>query len=310
MPIVQVDIPVISVGNITTGGTGKTPLVQWIVKHLQQNGRNPAVVLRGYKRASRGLLVVHDGESMIADVKSAGDEAFLHATKLHVPVVVCASKVDAAVHAAGFLPCDVIVVDDGFQHRSLHRDIDVVVVDETPAAKLQLLPSGVLREPTSSLERADVVVRVAVSIDGAYVLGKGPDEGASSPLPEALKNVASEKRLLPVTGIANPSRFVKSLRDATNRTVLEPMEFQDHRWYTKADVTQMIANAQAYDACIVTTEKDAVKLNAYSSQFRDANVDVLVITTSVDVVQGREELCALILKRIINEDSSVESVGQ
>lgn len=303
VPIVQVNIPVISVGNITTGGTGKTPVVQWLVRYLQEQGRHPAVVLRGYKRASRGLLVVHDGEKLLTDVRKAGDEAYLHATTLNVPVVVCTSKVDSAVYAAGFLPCDVIVVDDGFQHRSLHRDIDVVVAAETPAAKLQLLPKGVLREPIESLERADVVVRVSMRVVGIYALGK----------PEVLLDteaVALTGTVLPVTGIANPSRFSATVRSLTTHEVLEPMAFADHRWYTAADVRAIIAKATTCNAIVMTTEKDAVKLEAYGLQFCNANVTVLVVAVRADIVDGAELLRTLIQERIINEDSTIEGIGQ
>lgn len=303
VPIVQVDKPVISVGNITTGGTGKTPVVQWLVRHLQDLGRQPAIVMRGYKRASRGLLVVHDGEDIVTDVHKAGDEAFLHASKLNVPVVVCSSKVDAAVHAAGFLPCDVIVVDDGFQHRSLHRDIDVVVTAETPAAKLQLLPKGVLREPVENLHRADVVLRIAIEADRVYALGKDGVQGASEGSAFGLK------RVLPVTGIANPERFLTTLAGITSTTVLEPMTFADHRWYRKSDVSAMITNALQYDACIATTEKDVVKLEAFTEQFAEANVEVFVVSTRIEILEGEEQLKALILTKVINEDSSVESIG-
>jgi len=315
VPIVQVNVPVISVGNLTTGGTGKTPLVQWIVRHLQENGRKPAVILRGYKRASRGLLVVHDGEvvrdgelardgesardgeKLIPTVREAGDEAYFHAKALNVPVVVCSYKVDAAVHAAGFLPCDVIVVDDGFQHRSLHRDIDVVIVDETPAAKLQLLPLGVLREPVENLARADVVVRLAMHPAGTY----GLDGSAVSPL---------GRDVLPVTAIANPKRFVDVLPTLTSGLVLEPMLFQDHHWFTQKDITSIVARARAGNAIVMTTEKDAVKLEQYALQFRSADVDVCVLKVRIEILEGEEQLRSLILERVINEDSSVEGIGE
>lgn len=322
VPIVQVNIPVISVGNITTGGTGKTPCVQWIVRHLQQQGRKPAVILRGYKRKSRGLLVVHDGEKLLASVRQAGDEAYLHATSLNVPVVVCSSKVDAAVYAAGYLPCDVIVVDDGFQHRSLHRDIDVVVAAETPAGQLQLLPRGVLREPLANLERADVVVRVGFRVTGVHALGKvdvqvgaeggtvGGAEGSAEGSAEVgRKLLAGATNVLPVTGIARPSRFVETVRVLTAAPALAPLTFNDHRWYTASDVRAMIESAKTCDAIIMTTEKDAVKLVAYASQFCDADVTVLVVATRAEITEGEETLRALILERVINEDRSIESIG-
>ena len=315
VPIVQVDMPVISVGNITTGGTGKTPLVQWIVRYLQEHGSRPAVILRGYKRTSRGLLVVHDGEKLLTDVHKAGDEAFLHATTLNVPVVVCASKVDAAVYAAGFLPCDVIVVDDGFQHRSLHRDIDVVLADETPAAKLQLLPKGILREPVENIRRADVVVRINVRSVGVYPLGE--PENTVSTLNELKESASfstrtpSAKCLLPVTGIAHPQRFIETIKsmssgklpfNVANVKVCEPMTFADHKRYTTADVKAMIGKAQACDADIMTTEKDAVKLQEYASQFCSANVNVFVVAIRTDVLEGGDILQALILEKVINNN--------
>ncbi|RPI65602.1 MAG: tetraacyldisaccharide 4'-kinase, partial [Ignavibacteriae bacterium] len=106
--VVHVNVPVISVGNLSVGGTGKTPIVQMIVRLLQSMGHRPAVILRGYRRATRGHLLVHDGTTLLANAREAGDEAVLHATVLQVPVVVDEHKVDAAVFAAGMLPCDVI----------------------------------------------------------------------------------------------------------------------------------------------------------------------------------------------------------
>ncbi|MBK9184627.1 MAG: tetraacyldisaccharide 4'-kinase [Ignavibacteria bacterium] len=145
-PIAHVSVPVISVGNISVGGTGKTPVVQAVVRQLQTLGLHPAIVMRGYRRSSTGLLVVHDGTSTRASVAEAETSLSPCRFAWRTRLLSARDKVEAATYAATTMPCDVIVVDDGFQHRALHRDLDVVLVDRQTLTG-SLLPSGRLREP-------------------------------------------------------------------------------------------------------------------------------------------------------------------
>lgn len=257
-PIVPVDRPVISVGNISAGGTGKTPVVQMLVGMLRQAGLRPAVVLRGYRRRSRGLVVVHDGQQLRVDVAAAGDEAFLHAKTLGVPVVVSSDKVEAAAHAAGNLPCDVIVVDDGFQHRALHRDVDVVIIDPATLSG-SLLPAGRLREPLAALGRADIVL-VADGVTPEQVRPLMKSSARAFALHRSVRCAApTNVPVLAVSGIARAERFHDSLR-SLGYTIAGQLAFADHHRYTAFNVRTIAMTARKHHAQIITTSKDHVKL--------------------------------------------------
>ena len=155
-----VSVPVISVGAVTMGGAGKTPFVELVVERLCRWGRRPAVVSRGYRRRSRGVVMVARGEGPEVDVATAGDEPFLLARRTSAIVVVGADRA-AAAEAATRAGANAVVLDDGFQHRRLHRDLDIVLVDAAGSGAF-VVPFGLAREPPSAIRRADVVVRCAV----------------------------------------------------------------------------------------------------------------------------------------------------
>lgn len=280
LPIVPVDKPVISVGNLTTGGSGKTPTVQMLVRLLQSEGRRPAIVMRGYGRRSRGLLVVHDGQNICASVDAAGDEAFLHAQTLNVPVVVSSDKVEAAAYAAGTLPCDVIVVDDGFQHRALHRDIDMVIVDRSTITGT-LLPAGRLREPHTSLSRADIVL---ITEDVHH----GDVEAFLNPTAHVFRLERAFTCMAPTTvpvvavsGIARPERFHDALRQR-GYSIAATKTFRDHHRYTAFNIRTIVREAHAHHAQIITTAKDAVKLRPLlTSDERMPQISVLELEIRV-----------------------------
>ncbi len=157
LKVKRLPVPVVSVGNISAGGTGKTSVVKLLARELGKVLRT-AILLRGYRRESRGVLVVSDGEELRADVRSAGDEAYLLARSLRgVPVVVSEDRFRGGMLAVDSLGAELIILDDGFQHRRLHRDVDIVLLRKRDLTD-RLLPAGLLREPLSSLERADAVV--------------------------------------------------------------------------------------------------------------------------------------------------------
>jgi len=153
------DVPVISVGNLTAGGTGKTPLVEYIAGHFLTQGRKVGIVSRGYGRASRGVVVVSDGSSLRADARAGGDEPVQMARKYPAAAVVVGEKRVEAARCAIELGAEVLLLDDAFQHRYLRRDVDILVLDSRKDIREEpLLPSGLRREPLSSLRRADLVV--------------------------------------------------------------------------------------------------------------------------------------------------------
>ena len=156
----KVNVPVISIGNITAGGTGKTPIVEYLTQYFLEQNHKVAVISRGYKRKTKGTVVVSDGKLLIYNASECGDEPLQIASKFpEAIIIVDENRYRAAKLAEEKFKCDIILMDDGFQHRNLHRDFDVVVIDVTkPPNKEGLLPSGFKREPLSSLKRADAII--------------------------------------------------------------------------------------------------------------------------------------------------------
>ena len=246
--------PVISVGNVSTGGSGKTPFVILLGELLKARGIRFDVLSRGYGRKTRGVLLVNPGGL----ARDFGDEPLLIARRLQAPVVVGEDRYEAGRFAESRFGCQIHLLDDGFQHRSLARDFDIVMV--TPDdARDRLLPAGRLREPLRSVRRADAVVLAS---------------GASSdPFPLAGKTVWRVRRgivpdsvpLQPVVfcGIARPQSFLLQLRAAGVDPVAEAF-FHDHHAYTEKDVRDLLQLRQRSEADgFVTTEKDAVNLGGY-----------------------------------------------
>jgi len=266
--------PVLSVGNLTVGGTGKTPMVGWLVGQLLSLGSKPAIVSRGYGgTAGRGPRIVSEGRGPLCDAAECGDEPYLLARSLAgIPIVVGADRWAAAT-AAARLGCDVVVLDDGFQHRALARDLDLVLVDaKDPFGGSRLLPAGLLREPLSSLSRADVVLITRSgpheSHDGiagivyqhnrrAPVLRAGHRRiGFFDPAGRATEVPA---RVVAFCGIGNPSSFRGDL-EAEGVEIVEFEARRDHHPYRAAEVRRLQSLAAARDAVPVTTEKDRVRL--------------------------------------------------
>lgn len=246
--------PVISVGNLSAGGTGKTPFVILLGESLKTRGVRFDVLSRGYGRQSRGVLLVDPGGLP----RDFGDEPLLIARRLQTPVVVSESRYEAGRFAESRFGPQVHLLDDGFQHRSLARDFDIVLV--TPEdARDRLLPAGRLREPLHSLQRADVVV-----------LANG---ATAESFPVKQKTVwrlrrgiaAKDIPLRPVVfcGIARPQNFLLQLRAAGIDPVAEAF-FRDHHAYREKDIRDLLQLQKQSDAGgFVTTEKDAVNLAGY-----------------------------------------------
>jgi len=284
--LIRVSVPVISVGNLTTGGTGKTPVVQEVVRMIQSLGHAPAVVMRGYNRASKGLKVVHDGTGIRGTVMESGDEAWMHAAELSVPVVVCNDKAEAARYAAAELPCDCIVVDDGFQHRHLYRDVNIVLVDANTLHDT-LLPAGHLREPIRNIARANVVLcsnGVGADVVREYCT---PDTLFSTVDFIAQLSELQGKRVICVSGIANPERFENSVAN-NGAEIVKIVRYPDHHWYNKGEADTLLQYAVSHKAAIVTTHKDAVKLAKAEKMFRDSGIEYLVLPVAARIEKQRE----------------------
>jgi tetraacyldisaccharide 4'-kinase len=271
---------VVSVGNLTVGGTGKTPIVILLVEWLLAAGQRVAVLSRGYKRsAGADHLLVSDGTALLAAPVESGDEPWLIARRC--PKAIVAVGADRAALGRWVLdqfPVDCVLLDDGFQHRSLQRDVDLVLVDATDAAGLDaLLPAGRLREPLSGLARAAAVIitRAESKDDVMAICGRLHLIPGLEPMevifrPEALVSVSTEqslalsecrgKRAWLVSGIGNSGSFKRSAASIGIRVAGETV-FHDHHHYRLEEVRQVAALAHKAGADLVlTTEKDAGKL--------------------------------------------------
>ena len=246
--------PVISVGNLSAGGSGKTPFVMLLGELLKARGIKFDVLSRGYGRESKGVRLV-DPAGLPQEF---GDEPLLIARKLQVPVIVGEDRYEAGRFAELTFGPQLHLLDDGFQHRGLARDFDIVLV--TPQdAKDRLLPSGRLREPLGSLQRADaVVLSSGAAADSFPVEGKLVWRVRRGIVPQ---NVPA--RPVVFCGIARPQNFVLQLRAANIEPVAEAF-YRDHHPYSEKDVHELLALKQQSEAGgFVTTEKDAVNLGGY-----------------------------------------------
>lgn len=267
--------PVISVGNLSVGGTGKTPVVAAIARWLIERGERPSILSRGYKRQHvvDGVVVVSDGTRVVSGIAAAGDEPLMLATQLP-GVVVCvgADRYLSGVLAERRFGCTVHLLDDGFQHVQLARDLDVLVtaVGEIPNGRV--LPVGRLREPMAAAARADLLIvseaSAAEARAEAWTVGVSQSAGMTRRLGPARwltagdANLRAGDRVVAVAGIAHPARFFDALR-ASGLDVAQTLPFADHYIYTPRDLQAMTAALKASTAvAVLTTEKDAVKLDA------------------------------------------------
>jgi tetraacyldisaccharide 4'-kinase len=281
--------PVISVGNLTLGGTGKTPLVIALAGGLRDRGFRPVVLSRGYGRLSRGVLVVGLQDS---NWEQWGDEPLLMKQRLgSVPVVVGANRYQGGLLAEQKQLGNVFLLDDGFQHRRLHRDVDIVTIDPLEwAAGEALLPTGPWREPKSAITRAhaacmqeiagltmpELPIRrfaVQTEIQGIY------KEDALVP-PEAFRNHA----VVAFAGIAKPERFFSSL-ESIGIHPIKRVRFRDHHHYSANEIENLGGEM------LITTEKDAVRLRTVT----DRPYSYLRISAKIPDFEG---LMSLILNKL------------
>jgi tetraacyldisaccharide 4'-kinase len=286
----KLEVPVISVGNLVLGGTGKTPLVHYIAKLLQQQNKKPAILSRGYKGAASGKInIVSDTTEILMNADHAGDEPRLLAEKLPgMPVITGKKRSITGRFAIDSYGVDCLILDDGFQHMSLKRDIDLVLFN---AQKLlgngRVLPGGDLREPLSALKRADAFIisgvdtplddKVAQFIE--FLHDSFPDKPAftGSYLPDETlsrtysgKNDTlslSESRKIPVygfCGIAQPESFQNILKKS-NMNLTGFQSFEDHYHYSLDDIESLYSTGLSSGAqALITTEKDLVKIRDLS----------------------------------------------
>ena len=261
----RVPAHVVSVGNLAVGGTGKTPTALWLAERLAARGLRTGIVARGYRKRRRGVVIVGEGGRALVDPEEGGDEAVLLARRFAGPVVTGERRAEAAAVACARFALDALVLDDGFQHRALVRDADLVLVSgETVGA--WPLPAGPLREPLGGLARA----RALLALDGAAGAPRGSPLFRGRLVATALVHVVADRawqeeplaalrgmRVIAVAGVARPERFLATLAEAGAR-VERMLRFPDHHAYRAADAARIAAAAG--EGFVVTTEKDLVKL--------------------------------------------------
>ena len=268
----RLDRPVISVGNLVAGGSGKTPVVAAIAEMLRRAGERPAILSRGYGRRSSGddVVVVSDGMRTLEPVERSGDEPQMLARALReVPVLVASDRYRAGRLARNRFDSTVLLLDDGFQHLQLARDVDLLIVASEDLEE-RMLPAGALREPLASARTADALLVPAAGDASARVaaaLGVAPVFTVATTY-DAVRLIGSgeavdqsaHRRVMAVAAIARPGRFVTALRDR-GWDVVAQLTFRDHHWFSERDLARVARLAQASGAGIViTTEKDAARL--------------------------------------------------
>jgi tetraacyldisaccharide 4'-kinase len=306
--IYRADIPVISIGNLIAGGSGKTPIVKLVAEKLIGMGRKPAIVGRGYKKRIKGMVFVSDGININYTAEDCGDEMYMLAQALHIPVISHEVKYEAAMKAQEIFDIDSIIVDDGFQHRMLFRDLDILLIDNNTINQKNLLPKGLLREPFESAKRAGLL-GIKHDIDENILL----DYKFLNNIPyfiyrykmlrvcklnsSTISNdelISLKKGAVAVSGIANPGGFESYLVDDGYK-IIKHLAFKDHFRYNQNSIEKIIKECLAYNLInIITTEKDAVKLKNFSEIFDKNEINVYVLPIIVSIEKGEE----ILVKRI------------
>ena len=309
LKVKRLPCPVISIGNITVGGTGKTPVVIALARLLQDKVEHVVVLSRGYKRRSQSpIVVVSDENKIISTPLESGDEPYLIASLLHsVRVIVGANRYDSGRYAIENFNARLFILDDGFQHIELYRDSDILLIDATnPTGNGHLLPKGILREPLSEISRADcIIISRANEGDREYVTGLVRKYNKNSPVFYGTYkakcfidlngnihglNYIAGKAILLFSGIGNPYSFRKSIEDIGGRVQGEII-FPDHYWYKEKDMNRIFEDAKRVSAdTILTTEKDIVRIigtNVFNKA--EDNIVILALKVEMELSEGFEE---------------------
>ncbi|MCX7735987.1 MAG: tetraacyldisaccharide 4'-kinase [Candidatus Kapabacteria bacterium] len=307
--IYKPSVPVISVGNLSLGGTGKTPFVIMLGKFLKEKNLNIGIIGKGYKRQSRGELLVSDGKEIKTTPENAGDEMFLLAQKLKAPVLIHNEKYLAAKSIESLFNLDCILLDDGFQHRKLHRNVDIVLLDDKTLRNPNLIPKGRLREPISSLNRADILCLMDINFDRySIILSEFQDkliiecEKKISMIYNLFNNSSldgnSKYEFLAISGIGNPESF-HQLLSKNSIIIKDKINFIDHYNYNLNSVKYIISKCNKnHINYIITTEKDAIKLKNYGELFAEHKIEFYVANLDIIIKNNKEEFFDYIMNKI------------
>lgn len=320
----HLSVPVISIGNITVGGTGKTPMTCHLARYLQRHGKKVALLSRGYRSIHESAgAIVSNGESVLLNQKSGGDEACLMARSLPgIPVLIGSKRYDMGKKAIEMFQPDVILLDDGFQYWPLYRDLDIVLIDSTnPWGNGKLLPRGILREPIERLARADAIILTKVDQcpreDVEELRQDLRQYNAIAPVVDSVHSASwcisfqdwlnpqqdnttapvllTEKPVVAVSALGNPESFEYTVQ-SYGYILDDVVRYDDHHQYTVADMQRLQQLAAETDVVLVTTEKDAIKMPA---TYIEANeIPLYVLGMDIEIIEGKEELQHLIQKKI------------
>ena len=313
---------VVSIGNLSCGGTGKTPVVEVFARSLSAKGRKVAILSRGYRRKKRSFWeklyhafhsgemelppqVVSDGENLLMDSEHAGDEPFMLASNLHdVAVIVDKDRVKSGIHAIDEFQTDIIILDDGFQYLKLKPHINIVLVDSTdPFGNGHVLPRGILREPIKNIRRADYIF--LTKSDGSnklrhlkrFLCLRAADDFAAECChrPQYLVKLftgrereeltfLNGRKVAALSAIARPESFENFLEQLGAELVAKD-HFADHHRYTRQEIIDFVNAAKAAGAeMVVTTEKDAVRI----PHLERCDVPIYYLRIQIDILSGKE----------------------
>ena len=320
LPRFPLGVQVISIGNVTAGGTGKTPVTEIFARTLASEGRKVAILSRGYRRKEAPFwqrmftqvvtppLVVSDGRHVLLDAATGGDEPYMLASNLPgVAVVVDRNRVKAGRYAIKRLGCDTLILDDGFQYQKLKHSVEVVLVDSTnPFGNGNMLPRGILREPARNLKRADIIFLTKCRGDVSAVKEEVRKYNTTAEIvecnhtPRVLKDVWSReeyplewlqgKTTCTLSGIASPKGFENSLRHL-GATVVWCERYADHHRYDSSEILYALNRTADMGAdALVTTEKDAVRF----PRFETVPVRCLYLRIAIEILAGGENFAEII----------------
>jgi tetraacyldisaccharide 4'-kinase len=311
----KISKPVISVGNISTGGTGKSPFVIFLAKYFIENNITPTIVSRGYKRKSNAIETVYNGSEITSTVEKSGDEPLMIAKSIAIDykyfyVLTGSKRVETSNYAINKFNPDIIILDDTFQHRRIKRNLDIVLIDANEMFNNKLtnsfvIPSGNLRENLKNLERADIIIQnnkfcnfkildtlkkynkeifiLNYSIKGFYDINN-------------MQHDITGKDIMAFAGIAKPDSFFNSLRDF-NINLIDTFAFRDHHNYVPDDISKITFNASK-EIVFITTEKDFIKIKEFNNFVKYFNVLFMKIELNLN---GSDRFFALVKKILENK---------
>ncbi len=307
----KLPVPVISVGNITVGGSGKTPFVMFLIEKLLAFGKKPAVLSRGYKRMTDELVVACPEKGSVADVQMLGDEPALISQEFPgVPVAVHKDRHRAGMAVLKTFGADVFILDDGLQNREIHRDVDFVLVRKSLSDLTDTyLPAGSLRDSKKRIAQADVIV---VTAHGRFTLRESDmslirryssaEIAGVSYIPSHLSDCQGSshatdelegKEVVAFCGVANPDQFFDEIDDL-NAKVIQRKSFRDHHWFDEYDLDEIFGGDE--NLLAVTTPKDAMRIfldNEFSEREEVKRIFALEERTEVNF--GEEHIDAALM---------------